>query len=133
MPWSQKAFAESINEDMYIFLKAVEDNNIVGYISLYKSFDEGDVVNLAVKEEYRRRGIATKLLESLIEWCKENGIGRLLLDVRESNNQAISLYSKKGFERLYIRKDFYDKPKEDGVVMQLKLANDELMESITTI
>ena len=128
IPWSKKALEESICEDMYIFLKAVINDEIVGYVSLYKSFDEGDVVNLAVKAVCRGKKVATLLMEALLQKCHTEGIKRILLEVRRSNLPAISLYKKFGFSEIALRKNFYDKPQEDAVIME-----HILLESITTI
>ena len=128
MPWSMKALEESIQQDMYIFLKAVLDDDIVGYISLYRSFDEGDMVNLAVRKLYRGKGIASLLLKELIKACHQIDVQRILLEVRKSNDIAISLYKKIGFVEIATRKNFYEKPVEDGIIMELKV-----MEAISTI
>ena len=118
LPWSEKSLSESMALDNYIFLLAVVDYEISGYIGLYIAIDEGDITNIAVKEKYRKQGIANKLLEVMIERCKQRKIININLEVRESNFAAIKLYEKFGFENLGIRKNFYEKPLENAMIMQ---------------
>lgn len=118
LPWSDKSLSESMALDNYIFLLAAVDNEIAGYIGLYIAMDEGDITNIAVKEKFRKQGIAKKILEAMIERCKQRKIININLEVRESNFAAIKLYEKFGFENIGIRKNFYEKPIENAIIMQ---------------
>lgn len=117
LPWSEKSFEESIGLSHAIFLVAEKKQQILGYCGMYQVFDEGDITNIAVLPEYRGMGIAGRLLETLFGYSVEKGIADITLEVRESNESAIHLYEKYGFERVGIRKNFYEKPVEHAVIM----------------
>lgn len=118
MPWSEKAILESMQLKNYIFLKAEADNRVIGYIGFFFSVDSGDVTNIAVLPEYRRQGVGKQLLVKLIDECRNQKISSLLLEVRETNLGAMELYRKTGFEKIGVRKNFYEKPVENAVLMQ---------------
>ncbi len=118
MPWSVQSVKESLLQECTIFLKAVFDNKIVGYIGLYRFFDEGDITNVAVTTLYRRKGIAKLLINSMIEKCKSLGVHEITLEVRQGNQAAINLYEQMGFFEIGIRKDFYEKPVENAKIMR---------------
>ena len=117
MPWSKKGFADTLGMDNVIFLVAREDGEIKGYCGLYQAADEGEITNVAVAPEYRRRGIARQLVQELIRQAQEVGISRFLLEVRVSNEGAIALYRELGFTDEGIRRNFYEFPREDALVM----------------
>lgn len=117
-PWSEKSILESMNAKT-VFYTAHSGGKSVGYIGLSKISGEGYVTNIAVLPEYRRRGIGQKLIEYMINDCKEQ-LEFISLEVRVSNNAAVSLYKKFGFERVGLRKNFYTKPTEDAVIMTKK-------------
>lgn len=116
-PWSKKSFSDSIKRNDTIYLAAKEEETVIGYCGIYCSFDEGEITNVAVRQEYRRLKIGQKLVEKLLEEAKTKGVTRFLLEVRESNKGAIALYQTLGFQIQGIRKGFYNKPKEDAFVM----------------
>lgn len=118
MPWSEKSILDSMKQDNYIFLKAEYENNIVGYVGFYYSLDEGDITNIAVTPSFRRLGIGRQLLLTLISECKKRNIASIMLEVRISNDNAIDLYKKTGFSEIGIRKNFYEKPVEDAILMK---------------
>lgn len=117
MPWSKKSFAETIEKDMTIYVSAKEDDIVVGYCGIWISFDEAEITNVAVAEQARRKNIAFKMLEYLMELAKEKGVTKFMLEVRESNYCAIGLYEKLGFVNVGIRKNFYAKPTENAIIM----------------
>lgn len=121
VPWSEASIIESIEKDYSIFLKAVADKKIVGYAGLYKTFEEGDITNIAVSDKYRRQGIGSKLIDAVFYECKKQKISNIMLEVRKSNAMAIRLYEKKGFKCIGVRKGFYQKPVEDAVIMKREL------------
>lgn len=118
LPWSENAILESMQQNNYIFLKAEINDEIVGYIGFYYSFDEGDITNIAVRDIYRRQGIGESLIYALIEECKNRKINSIMLEVRISNDSAINLYRKIGFGEIGIRKKFYERPVEDAMLMK---------------
>lgn len=123
LPWTEEAFEESLSYEHAIFLEAFDRDKakVAGYIGMYKVFNEGEIMNVAVAPEYRGRGIGAMLMQAVKEQASERDIHTLLLEVRESNSTAIGLYERQGFERIGKRKRFYERPVEDAIVMCLKL------------
>lgn len=117
VPWSKRAFEDSLKLPHAIFFVAYLKEQILGYCGLYQVFNEGDITNIAVLPDYRGMGIAGKLLETVFVCSAERGIETFTLEVRESNAPAIHLYKKYGFEQVGLRKNFYEKPREHAVIM----------------
>lgn len=115
-PWSKKDLLAQVDEPTSHFLVAVVDNKTVGYMGLQIFSGEGYVTNVAVLPEYRGRGIAAALIEKQLE----NEMDFITLEVRESNLPAISLYLKKGFEKVGVRPNFYSAPKENAIIMTMR-------------
>ncbi len=115
VPWSEKAFCEEAENKIARYFVAKDDDKIIGYAGFWLVADEGQITNIAVLPEYRKMGIASKLLVSIIEESKD--LARLVLEVRESNNAAIALYEKFGFKRVGMRKSFYHSPTENAIIM----------------
>ena len=116
-PWSRKGFEDALRQKETIYLVAYEKDILAGYCGLLQSFDEADITNVAVVEKFRKKGVATELLEQLFLRGYERGIENFTLEVRVGNSPAIHLYEKLGFERSGIRPNFYEKPKEDALIM----------------
>ena len=108
-PWSRQGFLDAMRLPENIMLVAQEDGEILGYQCTYVSFDEGELTNIAVKKSH--------LIRCLQEKAKESGVERIVLEARVTNEAAISLYQKMGFVNLGIRKNLYEHPVEDGVIM----------------
>lgn len=125
-PWTQMAFSKAVCNDNYIYIVALDGPQIVGYAGCLISCDEGDITNIAVLNDYRRMGIASELLKQIFRLASEKGVVSIFLEVRQSNTTAQSLYNSIGFEMVGIRKDFYQKPSEDAIVMKydIKLLNE---------
>lgn len=124
LPWSKEAFLESFTYDHAMFLVALDyasQSKVAGYIGMYKVLNEGDITNIAVSPEYRGKGVGLALMNSLKELAQGKNIDNLILEVRESNSIAIHLYEKVGFCRAGIRKNFYEKPVENAIVMYMQL------------
>lgn len=116
-PWSREAFAEALPMKNALFLLAVEGETVLGYCGMYTALDEGEIINVAVKPEFQKNGIADKLMHALILEGSKCGVHRYFLEVRVSNAAAIQLYEKHGFTRQGIRKNFYKEEHEDAYVM----------------
>ena len=116
-PWSEKALADSLALDYYIFLTAKEDGKLAGYLGMYMAGEEGNITNIAVVEKVRRRGAARMLLEQLFSVAQGYGLRDITLEVRESNEPALLLYEGMGFQRVGVRKNFYRDPRENAVLM----------------
>lgn len=120
-PWSEQSIFDTLSLPEYVYFAAVNANGeTVGYVAMYRALDEGHIVNVAVHPEYRRTGIADKLISKLTEHglfeCSPN-ISVFYLEVRESNSAAINLYRKHGFKEYGIRKNYYRFPTENAVLM----------------
>lgn len=114
VPWSEKSFYDEAENRLADYFVAKEDGKIVGYGGIWLVADEGQITNIAVLPEYRKMGIASRLLERLIECAEGKSI---VLEVRESNAAAISLYEKHGFKNAGVRKNFYHSPVENAIIM----------------
>lgn len=117
VPWSEKAFKESVESENTIYIVAKENEKVLGYAGMYVSFEEGSITNIAVDIEVRRRGIGRKLIADILDKANERGVEKIFLEVRETNEPAIALYEKMGFEKNGIRKNFYEKPLENAIIM----------------
>lgn len=115
--WSEQAFRDSLALDCTLLLVAEREQKIAGYCCCYRSFEEGEITNVAVRRELRGRGIGEALLRELFRQGAEEGIEAYTLEVRLSNEPATRLYEKLGFESAGIRKNFYELPREDARIM----------------
>ena len=125
--WSRQALADAvINENaLYLVLKeeaahapfqAAPDPVLVGYCGVWLSFEEGEIMNVAVRKEFRQRGCAGRLMQELLS-REEILVSKHTKKVREGNFPAIRLYESLGFERAGIRKNFYSDPKENALIL----------------
>lgn len=115
-PWSFDSIkAEHQKDDSFLFT-AKDDEEIIGYIGLNVVLDEGYLLNVAVKKEYRKKGVATKLFDELFNLAEIKKLSFITLEVRESNSSAIKLYEKLGFDKIATRKDYYNSPKENALL-----------------
>ena len=96
-PWSEMSIASELQSIWSYWVVALNDDQVVGYIGSQSSYDETDIMNVAVHPDWRRRGIAESLIDCLIRELKERGSRALMLEVRVSNDPAIALYEKMGF------------------------------------
>ena len=116
-PWSSSALELLVTDDFPSFAVILGEDELVGYISAQRALDELQIINVAVTEELRGRGLGKLLLETAERFCRTEGIVTISLEVRASNLAAIGLYEKQGFLRAGIRHGFYRQPSEDAVVM----------------
>ena len=118
VPWSRQALISQLPDDMHFFIAAFNDSGrVLGYVGMMYVLDEGYISNVAVSPECRRLGIADKLIESLIKRANEKNLSFVTLEVRESNLPAIELYRKNGFSDVGMRKNYYNKPTENAILM----------------
>lgn len=106
---------EYLSNPCALTLKATVDNKIVGFITFLISFENADLIDIAVDERYRRRGIAKSLLEYA---QKITNVTTVTLEVRESNTGARQFYRKNGFREISKRKKYYSSPTEDAIIYQ---------------
>lgn len=120
-PWSRESLAGAIKMQGNLYLSAFWDGQLAGYCGMWRSFEEGNITNVAVAEPFRRRGIAVGMLTRLMEMAGEEGVSRFFLEVRAGNQPALRLYEGLGFSSIGIRKNFYECPAEDAVIMEKTL------------
>ena len=118
-PWSRKMLAEELENQCAAFLVAEDSvsGRVLGYAGLMVVADEGYITNVAVFPEYRRQGIAAQILQVFVQFAAANHLAFLTLEVRPSNAAAIALYQGFGFEEVGRRKNYYDLPKEDALIL----------------
>ncbi len=128
LPWSKEGLLESFQNPSYVFLVAkektttrMESEKICAYVGMYEVVGEGFITNVCVHPSYRKKGIATQLINVLGEIAAQKGLEVISLEVRVSNEPAIHMYKKIGFCEGGIRKKFYEKPSEDALMMWWKL------------
>ncbi len=117
--WSKGMFLMELVPRGFIFYLCLDDERVVGYLIARHVLDEIDILNLAIEPASRRKKLAVTLLDNLFE--EVDGIRLYSLEVRKSNAAAISLYKKYGFEQVSIRKNYYENPREDALVMMKEI------------
>jgi len=116
-PWTRDHFISAMKSPHLEIITHCSGDSVNGYIVLYRIRQILVIANLAVKASCRRRGMGKKLLEAGLRWGKDNNCSYSVLDVRESNAEAVRLYEKTGFIIIGSNKDYYQNPVEDSVVM----------------
>ena len=116
-PWSRSMFASELAKASSVCLGAFDHERLIGYVVNSRYVDAWHVMNVAVDPDYRRRGIATLLLERVFELTKDDQRRGYTLEVRVSNGDAIHLYEKLGFVRQGIRRGYYTDNREDALIM----------------
>ena len=123
-PWSEELFRAALEcPDTALLAAEKEDGGVLGYAVLSAVLDEGNLDNIAVAPHFRRRGVADALLSALTDFGRTR-LSVLLLEVRASNFPAIALYEKHGFVPVGRRKNYYEFPREDALLMTLDLTKD---------
>jgi len=120
-PWSLAGLEAELTNPLAVFLTAAIDDITAGYGGMHCVAGCGYITNIAVLPAFHRMGIGAAILASLIAHGKANKLEAITLEVRTSNLAAISLYQKFGFAKEGIRPNFYSKPREDAMIMTLKL------------
>ena len=116
-PWSRSMFASELAKPTSICLGAFEGQDLVGYVINSRYVDAWHVMNVAVHPAHQRRGVATALLERLFEVTRDDERRGYTLEVRVSNEDAISLYERLGFEARGLRRGYYTDNREDALIM----------------
>lgn len=124
--WSAGSIQETLeNPQAKIWVVQSPDaEEVLGYVIFYYVLDEGEIARIATAPEYRRQGVAAKLLEKMRVFSHQKNITRWLLDVRRSNETAIHFYETSGFVQDGIRKNFYANPIEDAILMSCEVGNE---------
>ena len=118
-PWSRKMLAEELENQCAAFLVAEDavTGDVLGYAGLLVAADEGYITNVAVFPAYRRRGVAGQLLKVFCDFAAGRHLAFLTLEVRPSNEAAIALYQSFGFTERGRRRNYYDLPREDALIL----------------
>lgn len=129
VPWSKKALEESLETGRSLYLAAEYEGEVIGECGVHFVCGEGEITNVAVLHRFRTMGVGNALLEELLKQGEALGIRDFTLEVRAGNLPAIRLYEKFGFKTEGIRRNFYEKPREDAMIMWKRQA---MHETITT-
>lgn len=116
--WSENGIAETLKRNGHYFICEI-NGKIVGHGGFTTVLDEGDITNIAVRPEFRRKGLASKILEAMIDSANKQNLAFLTLEVRSQNTPAMSLYEKYGFTVRGERKNFYREPTDNAKIMTL--------------
>ena len=116
-PWSRTMFAGEIAKPTSRCFGAFDDERLAGYLIVSRYVDAWHIMNIAVSPDFRRRGIATALLERLFELTEDRSQRGYTLEVRVSNHGAIRLYERLGFQPTGIRRGYYTDNREDALIM----------------
>ena len=122
VPWTEQMLRMQLAPDSHVFLTAQTADGVIGYVGMMYVLDEGYISNIAVRPDYRRRGVADALLSALEQRARALMLSFLTLEVRAHNAPAIALYEKHGYRVAGRRKNYYEKPTEDALLMTLNLS-----------
>jgi len=122
-PWSLADLEYELRNPLAVYFTAQIGGVVAGYAGMHCILGEGHITNLAVGPQHRRRGLARTLLETLLTHARQRKLCLLTLEVRASNTAAIALYAGLGFLPAGLRKGYYDRPREDAVIMTLEFGD----------
>ena len=118
LPWTAEQLAGQIKDAQHEFIAAISpDGTVLGYVGMMYVLDEGYISNVATDLPWRRQGIADALIGRLCAICEGLRLSFVSLEVRAGNVPAIALYEKHGFARAGLRKNYYERPREDAIIM----------------
>ena len=117
-PWSVNAIGSELKNPLSLWLVALCDGQVSGYVGSQSVMGEADMMNIAVSSQHRRMGIAQELVERLVAALREKDVYSLTLEVRASNEPAKALYGKLGFSQVGRRPNYYRNPKEDALILR---------------
>ena len=116
--WSERSVSGELTNDLALWLVAVKGDTVAGYVGSQTVCGETDMMNVAVTAQFRRQGIAEKLVLALVDELKAIGSHCLTLEVRASNTPAQALYEKLGFLQVGLRPRYYQNPREDALILR---------------
>lgn len=116
-PWSRESLAQELDNPLSCYYLCLEGAQVLGYIGTRQLAGEWEIVNVAVDPARRREHIASRLMEWLLRDAAEEQCERIFLEVRQSNLPAIGCYTSFGFRQVGLRKNYYEKPVENAILM----------------
>ena len=116
--WNRQTFLDELSAENGYYIKIKDKDRIMGYSGFRHVLDEAHITTLAVHHKFRKKGIGSKLIEQLIKDARARGLKKLYLEVRQSNIPAQKIYKKLGFKVIDRRREYYQHPVEDALVMQ---------------
>ena len=119
--WSAAALEDALRQPETCFLVAVEDAVVAGFLVGRRTADQGEILNLGLRIERRRRGIGAALVKRLRELFQSQGVRRVFAEVRESNVGGVQFYTGLGFQQVGKRANYYRQPQEAALVLEAKL------------
>ena len=117
-PWDEKSLEDSFEHDYNHLLMEKRDGRVVGYVIYSDVQGDAELLRIAVDKRYRRKGIAARLMQSMLDELTEAGAERVSLEVRAHNISAVALYKKFGFADIFVRKNYYHDPEDDALIFQ---------------
>ena len=118
LPWTRDQLLGQLPDEQHEFLVAKDEaGTVLGYVGMMTVLDEGYISNVAVSKAFRRRGIADALICKMLEAAEKRELAFVTLEVRAGNEPAIALYAKHGFVPVGRRKNYYELPREDALIM----------------
>ena len=120
--WSENSIASELDNPLALWIVAEDAGKVLGYVGSQTVMDETDMMNVAVRPDYRNQGIATALIVGLVGALQKRGSHCLTLEVRASNENAIRLYRGLEFEEVGRRKNYYRNPREDALILRKEWA-----------
>lgn len=117
IPWSANSFLDACETEYNIYLVCVEDQEVIGYCGLWTVLGEGNITNMAINPKYQGQGYGKVLLQELEKKAFDKGVTIFFLEVRHSNEKAQKLYTSLGYKNIGIRRNFYERPTEDALIM----------------
>ncbi len=126
LPWSEEQCRAAFGQKAFAAFGLGNDSGLAGYVSIYHTKDELEILNLAVRPRLRRQGHALRILRTVLRLARKMDMHTTLLEVRESNAPAIALYERCGFKRVGLRRKYYADTGEDALIYQCELTSCQL-------
>ena len=117
VPWTREGFLTYLMKKDTMFFVVEEKEKILGFCSMMTVLDEGDILNVAVRRDRQKEGIGQFLVDSILRMADLQGIRLVHLEVREGNRTARRLYERLGFKEDGLRRNYYEDPVENAVLM----------------
>jgi len=127
-PWTFESLLNEVGKEDSYFITAVDKLDLLGYAILRQVGDDGELLKIAVDKQTRCKGVGAFLMAAILEHAAEKAFESVFLEVRESNTAAVKLYEKYGFKVIRVRKDYYNDPVEDALIMNRECKNDKKCE-----